>query len=77
MLWLTKASLPPVIRERLCLDWTTTDELRYRAHRKAVHAFLLGLPEELQYFPLARKARRVYRETGVVAPLQLPRISPH
>jgi uncharacterized protein (DUF2236 family) len=77
MLWLTTASLPPVIRERLCLDWTTTDELRYRTHRKAVHAFLLALPDELQYFPLARKARRTYRETGVVAPLALPRISPH
>jgi uncharacterized protein (DUF2236 family) len=74
MLWLTTASLGPVIRERLCLDWTTTDELKYRAHRKAVHAFLLALPDELQYFPLARKARRIYRETGVVAPLPLPTV---
>jgi uncharacterized protein (DUF2236 family) len=77
MLWLTTASLPPVIRERLCLDWTTTDELRYRAHRKAVHALLLALPDELHYFPLAREARRTYRETGVVAPLPLPPTSPH
>ena len=73
-LWLTKGALPPVIRERLCLDWTTTDELRYRAHRKAVHALLVALPDELQYIPLARRARRTYRETGAVAPLPLPTI---
>jgi uncharacterized protein (DUF2236 family) len=77
MLWLTTGSLPPVIRERLCLDWTTTDELRYQAHRKAVHALLLALPDELQYFPLARDARRKHRETGNVAPLPLPPITPH
>jgi uncharacterized protein (DUF2236 family) len=76
MLWLTVASLPPVIRERLCLDWTTADELKYRAHRKAVHAFLRALPAELHYFPLARTARRVYRETGSVAPLPVPRVRP-
>ena len=72
MLWLTRASLPPVVRERLCLEWTTADELKYKAHRKAVHAFLLALPDELQYFPLARKAKRIYRETGAVAALPLP-----
>jgi uncharacterized protein (DUF2236 family) len=77
ILWLTTGSLPPVIRERLCLDWTTTDELKYQAHRKAVHALLLALPDELQYFPLARDARRTHRETGTVAPLPLPPIAPH
>jgi uncharacterized protein (DUF2236 family) len=72
MLWLTTASLPPVIRDRLCLDWTRSDELRYQAHRQTVHALLLALPDESQYLPLARKARRIYRETGAVAPLPLP-----
>ena len=75
-LWLTTASLPPVLRDRLCLDWTTPDELRYRAHRKAVYTLLLTLPDDLHYLPLARKARRIYRDTGVVAPLPLPRIPP-
>jgi uncharacterized protein (DUF2236 family) len=61
-----------VIRERLCLEWTAVDELKYQAHRKAVHALLLALPDELQYFPLARQARRTYGATGEVAPLPLP-----
>jgi uncharacterized protein (DUF2236 family) len=76
MLWLTRASLPPVIRERLCLEWTAVDELKYQAHRKAVHAFLLALPDELQYFPLARQARRTYAATGEVAALPLPTREP-
>src|SRR5882757_8238189 len=74
MQWLTRASLPPVIRDRLCLDWTTSDELRYQAHRKAVHTLLLAIPDELHYFPLAKKARQTYRETGLVEALPLPRI---
>jgi uncharacterized protein (DUF2236 family) len=77
MLWLTRASLPPVIRERLSLDWTKTDELRYQAHRKAVHAFLVAVPDELHYHPIARRARATYTGTGAVAPLALPRTSPH
>jgi uncharacterized protein (DUF2236 family) len=72
MLWLTVGSLPPIARERLCLDWTTTDELSYRAHRAAVHACLLALPDDLHYFPLARAQRKRYRETGVVAAIPLP-----
>jgi uncharacterized protein (DUF2236 family) len=72
MLWVTVGALPPVLRDRLCLDWTTSDELRYRAHLKAVHALLLVIPEERQYFPLARTARQHYRDTGTVASIPLP-----
>lgn len=72
MLWLTVGALPPVLRDRLCLDWTGSDELRYRAHLKAVHALLLMIPDERQYLPLARDARRHYRDTGVVVPIPLP-----
>jgi uncharacterized protein (DUF2236 family) len=74
MQWLTRGSLPPIIRDRLCLDWTTSDELRYQAHRKAVHALLLALPDDLHYLPLARTARQTYRDTGLVAPLPLPTV---
>jgi uncharacterized protein (DUF2236 family) len=74
MLWLTVGALPPLLRDRLCLDWTAFDELRYRAHLKAVHALLLAIPEERQYFPLARAARQHYRDTGAVAPIPLPEI---
>jgi uncharacterized protein (DUF2236 family) len=77
MLWLTVGALPPVLRERLCLDWTASDELRYRAHLKAVHGLLLAIPDERQYFPLARDARRHYRDTGAVAPIPLPKIEHH
>jgi uncharacterized protein (DUF2236 family) len=73
MLWLTVGSLPPVARERLCLDWTATDEIRYRAHRELVHAALLAIPDDLQYFPLARVQRQRYRDTGAVPPIPLPR----
>ncbi|MDT4915324.1 MAG: hypothetical protein QOH89_24 [Pseudonocardiales bacterium] len=77
MLWLTVGALPPVLRERLCLDWTASDELRYRAHLKAVHGLLLAIPDERQYLPLARDARRHYRDTGTVAPIPLPNIEHH
>ncbi|MCW2755303.1 MAG: hypothetical protein JWQ32_2714 [Marmoricola sp.] len=72
MLWLTVGALPPILRDRLCLDWTSSDELRYRAHLKAVHLLLLAIPDERQYFPLARSARQHYRDTGTVAPIGLP-----
>jgi uncharacterized protein (DUF2236 family) len=75
MLWLTVGSLPPIARERLCLDWTTTDEIRYRVHRELVHAALLAIPDDLHYFPLARDQRQRYRETGAVPPIPLPRIT--
>ena len=76
MLWLTVGSLPPVARERLCLDWTTTDEIRYRVHRELVHVALLAIPDDLQYFPLARVQRQRYRETGVVRAIPLPTATP-
>jgi uncharacterized protein (DUF2236 family) len=76
MLWLTVGSLPPVARERLCLDWTTTDEIRYRAHRELVHAALLVIPDDLQYFPLARVQRQHYRDTGAVHAIALPEATP-
>jgi uncharacterized protein (DUF2236 family) len=72
VLWLTVGALPPVLRDRLCLDWTAFDEVRYRAHLKAVHALLRAIPDERQYFPLARAARQHYRHTGSVAPIPLP-----
>jgi len=77
MLWLTVGALPPVLRERLCLDWTSSDELRYRTHLKAVHALLLAMPDEWQYFPLARSAREHYRHTGSVALIPLPDSDAH
>jgi uncharacterized protein (DUF2236 family) len=72
MLWLTVGAFPPEVRDRLCLDWTALDELRYRAHLKTVHALLLAIPDEWQYLPVARAARRHYRDTNVVAPIPLP-----
>ena len=76
MLWITTGALPAVIRERLCLEWTGLDELRYRLHLKAVHAAIKGIPEDLQYFPLAREQRAHYRRTGTVAPITLPTRNP-
>jgi hypothetical protein len=61
-----------VIRERLCLDWTRLDELRYRLHLKAVGAAIKGIPTQFQYFPLARDQREHYRRTGTVASIPLP-----
>ena len=72
ILWVTTGALPPVIRERLCLDWTGLDELRYRLHLKAVHAMIKGIPTHFQYFPLARDQRAHYHRTGTVAPIPLP-----
>jgi uncharacterized protein (DUF2236 family) len=72
MLWLTVGALGPVLRDRLCLDWTTSDELRYRAHLKVVHQLIRAVPDERQYFPLAREARDHYRATGEVAAIPVP-----
>jgi hypothetical protein len=72
ILWVTTGALPPVIRERLCLDWTRLDELRYRLHLKAVHEAIKAIPTHLQYFPLAREQRQHYQRTGTVAPIPVP-----
>ncbi|HEX3707799.1 MAG TPA: oxygenase MpaB family protein [Mycobacteriales bacterium] len=72
MLWLTVGALGPVLRDRLCLDWTTSDELRYRAHLKVVHQLIRAVPDERQYLPLAREARDHYRATGEVAAIPVP-----
>jgi uncharacterized protein (DUF2236 family) len=77
ILWITIGALPPVIRERLCLDWTGLDELRYRLHLKAVHATIKAIPTDFQYFPLARDQRAHYHRTGTVAPIPLPTRNPH
>lgn len=72
LLWLTTGALGPVLRDRLCLDWTTSDEIRYRAHLKVVHQLIRAIPDERQYFPLASQAREHYRVTGEVAAIPLP-----
>jgi uncharacterized protein (DUF2236 family) len=77
ILWITTGALPPVIRERLCLDWTGMDELRYRLHLKAVHAMIRGIPTHFQYFPLAREQRAHYHRTGTVAPIPLSTRNPY
>jgi uncharacterized protein (DUF2236 family) len=71
--WVTVGGLPPVIRDRLCLDWTASDELRYRLYLKAVQKVWAVLPEEAQFLPLARQAAATYRDIGTVAPIPLPR----
>jgi uncharacterized protein (DUF2236 family) len=77
ILWITTGAPSPVIGERLCLDWTGLDELRYRLHLTTVHAAIRGIPTHFQYFPLARDQRAHYRRTGIVAPLPLPTHNPH
>jgi uncharacterized protein (DUF2236 family) len=77
MLWITTGALPPVLRERLCLDWTRMDETRYRLHLKTVQEVIKGIPARFQYFPLAREQREHYQRTGAVAALPLPAVNPH
>lgn len=77
VLWVTTGALPPVIRERLCLNWTGLDELRYRLHLKALHATIRAILAHLQYFPLAREQRWHYQRTGIVAPIPLPTQNSH
>jgi uncharacterized protein (DUF2236 family) len=77
MLWITTGALPPVLRERLCLDWTRSDELRYRLHLKAVHEVIKAIPTQFQYFPLARAQREHYQRTGTVASIPLPTNNTH
>jgi uncharacterized protein (DUF2236 family) len=72
MEWLTIGGLPDVLKERLCLDWTWHDELRYRAHLRAMHELFSAPPDDAQFLPIARRAIQHHGSAGNVAPIPLP-----
>jgi uncharacterized protein (DUF2236 family) len=51
-------SLPPVLRERFGLRWTTLDELRFRAFARSMRAADTVMIDTLRYSPIASRAMR-------------------
>jgi uncharacterized protein (DUF2236 family) len=70
--WLAIASLPPAARERLCLEWSRTDQLTYQLYLKAVHVAVAALPESKQFHPVAQQARTHWLEHDMVEAIPLP-----
>jgi uncharacterized protein (DUF2236 family) len=56
--WVARGTLPPVVRERLGLAWTASDERRLRALRAGVRGTFAVLPEDWRYGPTPAEARR-------------------
>jgi uncharacterized protein (DUF2236 family) len=50
----TVGTLPPIVRERLGLGWTTVQEAELRALALAVRTTFRAVPERLRYMPIAR-----------------------
>jgi uncharacterized protein (DUF2236 family) len=65
----TLGLLPPVLRDRLGLDWTDADERRLRRIAALVRWSVSRLPDRLRLYPVAYRAKR--RASGVMEPEQL------
>lgn len=62
--FVTVGLLPPSVRDRLGLGWTSRDERRLRRFGAVVRRVVPLLPERLRYLPTARAARAASRRTG-------------
>lgn len=58
------AVLPPVLRERFGLRWTTGDQRRFDAFARSVRLAGAVTPEPLRYSPVALRAMRRARRAG-------------
>ncbi|WP_067572828.1 oxygenase MpaB family protein [Nocardia acidivorans] len=58
----TVGTTPEVIREKLGLTWTSSDERRLRALGWVIGRTVPVLPERIRYFPIAYEARRLERD---------------
>jgi uncharacterized protein (DUF2236 family) len=63
----TVGSLPPVLRERAGLEWSTEKEMLLRANQAAIRRAFALLPERLRLMPLALAARRRQRRLASAA----------
>lgn len=59
--FVTVGTLPPKVREKLGLRWSTRDEQALRLLGAAVGRAVPFLPERLRYLPIAYEARRAER----------------
>ncbi len=60
--WLMRATLPPVVRERLGATWSRRDERAFRAFTLVVRRVFGLLPVRLRY---DARARAAFRRTGI------------
>ncbi|WP_183093824.1 oxygenase MpaB family protein [Nocardioides stalactiti] len=62
MAWVLRGTLPPVLRDRMDLEWSSFDDLRLRAMGSGIQQSFGRLPLPARLIPQARQAWR--RETG-------------
>ncbi|BCD88232.1 hypothetical protein PSm6_46390 [Pseudomonas solani] len=65
--WVARGTLPPVLRERLGLRWTASDQRRLRLLAGFLRLAWRVLPGEWGYFP---RARRAIRRARLAAPAE-------
>ena len=59
--WLTHGTFPPEMRYILGIDWTTRDELMFRAVGQVIRGLSSVTPERLRYPKMPRLARAIAR----------------
>ncbi|MCX5415460.1 oxygenase MpaB family protein [Streptomyces sp. NBC_00059] len=62
--FITVGLMPPDARAAIGLDWTPQQERRLRRFGAVVRRVVPVLPERLRYLPLARSARKEWRDGG-------------
>lgn len=65
--WLARGTLPPLVRERIGLRWSVTDERRLRAFRATVRGTFRVLPPEYRFGTQVRRARARGRAAALAA----------
>jgi uncharacterized protein (DUF2236 family) len=63
----TVGTLPPALRRKLGLAWSTTDQARLRSVAVVVRAGSLAVPDGLLQYPLGARARREARRSSLRA----------
>ncbi|WP_067541594.1 oxygenase MpaB family protein [Nocardia crassostreae] len=58
----TIGTTPEIIREKLGIEWTATDERTLRILGRLIGHTVPLLPERIRYFPIAYEARRLERD---------------
>ncbi|WP_052424935.1 oxygenase MpaB family protein [Streptomyces fulvoviolaceus] len=61
--WVAAATLPPVIRDRMCLTWTTRDAALFAVFRRLIRLLAALLPHDARYLPQARAGWRRHHTT--------------
>jgi uncharacterized protein (DUF2236 family) len=58
LMWLTRGSLGPEVRDLIGAEWTASDERRFRLVGTTLRHSYANLPRQARMVPIARKAYR-------------------